>query len=71
MSYTSFGKMKAELARKPGVSDPGGLAASIARRKYGSRAVEHAAATGTSLRGKPSVHGARRKMLAGFAKRHG
>lgn len=67
MSYTSFSKMKAELADKPGVTNPGGLAATLARRKYGSKAVQHAA-SGTSLRGKPTK---RHEMIAGFVKRHG
>jgi hypothetical protein len=68
MSYTSFKKMKAELAGKPGVNDPAAVSASIARKKYGKEAVQHAAETGTSLKGKPTK---RRRMIQGFVKRHG
>lgn len=71
-SYTPFRKMKAELAGKPGVTNPAGLAAHLARRKYGDKAVQRAASSGTSLRGKRVVrHGNRHKMLAQFAKRNG
>lgn len=32
-----FARLKAKLARRPGVTDPGALAASIGRRKFGKR----------------------------------
>jgi hypothetical protein len=31
-----FAKMKAMLGKKPGIKDPGALAASIGRKKYGA-----------------------------------
>lgn len=72
MSYMPFDKMKAELAQRPGVTNPAGLAATLANRKYGEKAVQHAAKTGHSLRGHKQIrHGKRHKMLAQFAKRNG
>jgi hypothetical protein len=35
MPHIGYKKLKAELAAKPGVHDPGALAAAIGRRKYG------------------------------------
>lgn len=32
-----FAKLKSELSRKPGVSDPGAVAAAIGRKKYGAK----------------------------------
>lgn len=32
-----FAKLKSELAHKPGVHDPGAVAAAIGRRKYGAK----------------------------------
>ena len=32
-----FATLKASLAKKPGVTDPGALAASIGRKKYGAK----------------------------------
>jgi hypothetical protein len=65
MSYTPFKKMEAKLASRPGVTDPAALAATIARRKYGAKAVAHASATGTSLKGKHHA------ALSKFVKKHG
>lgn len=31
-----FAKLSAELAKKPGVTDPGALAAAIGRKKFGA-----------------------------------
>jgi hypothetical protein len=62
MSYLPFKKMEAKLAHKPGVTDPGALAAAIANRKYGKRAVQTAAKSGTSLR--------HHKQLKRFVERH-
>lgn len=70
MSYTPFKQMEAKLAQRPGVTDPAGLAASIAAKKYGRDAVQKAAAHGTSLRhAKPKKHARhdkRHKLIEGF-----
>ena len=70
MSYTPFKEMEAKLAARPGVTDPAALAASIARKKYGNKAVQHAAATGHSLRhAKPKPKRKkdhRHQMIEGF-----
>jgi hypothetical protein len=57
MSYKPFSTLEKELSRKKGVYSPGGLAAYIARRKYGKRRVQRAAARGTSLRNAPTLRG--------------
>lgn len=41
-----FKALKAELAAKPGVYDPGALAAHIGRKKYGSAGMTAMAAAG-------------------------
>ena len=50
MAYMGFDALKAKIAAKGGVSNPGAVAAAIGRRKYGKKKFQHAAATGTSLR---------------------
>ena len=71
MAYTGFNKLQAELARK-GVRDPGALAASIGRAKYGKRKFQHASATGHSLRGAKAMSpAARHKALSKYMRRHG
>ena len=49
---SAFGKLKAKLARRPGVYDPGGLAATIGRRKYGPKRFAAMAAAGRRRRGR-------------------
>lgn len=44
--YTGFDRLKGELAKRPGVTDPKALAASIGRKKYGAKRLEHHAAAG-------------------------
>lgn len=51
MPYEGFSKLKGELASRPGVKNPGALAASIGNKKYGKKAMQHGAKTGHSLRG--------------------
>jgi len=51
MAYVGFQKLKGELANKPGIRNPGAVAASIGREKYGTRKFNKAAASGRSLRG--------------------
>lgn len=41
-----FKKLSSELAKKPGVSDPKGLAAYIGRKKYGKEKFQSLAAKG-------------------------
>ncbi len=36
-TYVGFDAMKAKLAKRPGVTNPGALAAYIGRRKFGSK----------------------------------
>jgi hypothetical protein len=50
MAYVGFDKLKGQLAGKPGVTNPGALAASIGRKKYGGATFNKAAANHTSLR---------------------
>lgn len=50
MAYVGFDKLKSKLAGK-GIKNPGGLAASIGRSKYGKKKFNTAAAKGKSLRG--------------------
>lgn len=69
MSYTPFNEMKAKLAGRPGVTNPGALAAYIGRKKYGKAQFDHAAATGHSLRhAKPK--GKHHAQIAKFVKKH-
>lgn len=41
-----FAKLKATLSKEPGVTDPGGLAASIGAKKYGQEAMTKMAQAG-------------------------
>ncbi len=50
MAYVGFKKLAGELAHEKGVTNPAALAASIGRKKYGAKKMQHASATGTSLR---------------------
>jgi hypothetical protein len=47
--YVGFDKLKGELAQRPGVTDPGALAAAIGRKKYGKKRFQKHAATGASF----------------------
>jgi hypothetical protein len=69
MSYTPFKVMEKKLAAKPGVTNPSGLAAYIARKKYGNAQLEAAAKGHHSLRhAKPK--GKHHAQIARFVKRH-
>lgn len=37
MAYMGFSKLKSKLAGKPGIRNPGAVAASIGRKKYGKK----------------------------------
>ncbi len=41
-----FAKLKGKLANKPGIYDPGALAAKIGRKKYGKESFQKMAARG-------------------------
>lgn len=49
MAYLGFDKLKGQLAGK-GIRNPGALAASIGRQKYGAKTFDKAASQHTSLR---------------------
>lgn len=51
MSYVGFSKLKKQIAAKGNVRDPGAVAASIGRKKYGKKAMSKAAHSGRSLKG--------------------
>lgn len=46
MAYIGFAALKAKIAAKGGVRDPGAVAASIGRKKYGGKAMAHASSLG-------------------------
>lgn len=50
MSYVGFDKLKGQLAKEKGVSNPGALAASIGRKKYGAKKFGTYGAAGKSMR---------------------
>lgn len=37
MAYVGFKKLKGQLSKKPGIRNPGAVAASIGRKKYGAK----------------------------------
>lgn len=50
MSYVGFKKLREMIKSKGGAKNPGAIAASIARKKYGSKAVAQHASAGTSMK---------------------
>lgn len=58
MAYMGFDKVKADAAAS-GARDPGAVAASIGRKKYGAKAMGKAASGGKSLRGHKTLSGRR------------
>jgi hypothetical protein len=50
MAYIGFDKLKGKLAGEKGVTNPGGLAAAIGRKKYGKKAFQSHAARGASMK---------------------
>ena len=67
MTYVGFNKLKGQLAQRPGVTNPGALSAYIGKRKYGAKEMRKAAASGKSLRGKPTK---RRQAIERFVRHH-
>jgi hypothetical protein len=51
-AYVGFGKLQKSLAGRKGVRDPGAVAATIGRAKYGKGPFQRAAAKGKSMRGR-------------------
>lgn len=51
MAYEGFSKLKGELSHQKGIKNPGALAASIGRKKYGAKEFNKHAATGESMKG--------------------
>lgn len=51
MAYVGFDKLKSKIAAKGGVSNPGAVAASIGRKKYGKAKFQKAAAQGKKMGG--------------------
>lgn len=47
--YVGFDKLKGQLEHRPGVTNPGALAAYIGRRKYGAKRFARAAGQGKKL----------------------
>lgn len=47
MAESKFNQLKNKLAKRPGVTNPAGLAAAIGRKKFGAAKMAKAAATGT------------------------
>lgn len=69
MAYTGFDRLQGQLTGRYGTRHAAAIAAAIGRRKYGKGAFQHAAATGTSLKGhapvKPKAkHKLRRRRLS-------
>jgi hypothetical protein len=69
MAYVGFDKLKGQLASRPGVSNPGALAAAIGRKKYGKAAMAKASRSGHNLKGHKVKHSAARdRKIAQFVK---
>jgi hypothetical protein len=51
MAFMGFDKLKKKLGKKKGIEDPGALAASIGRKKYGKKKFQKAAAKGEKMKG--------------------
>ena len=51
MAYEGFAKLKGKIAAKGDVRDPGAVAAAIGQKKYGKKAFQKSAASGTKMRG--------------------
>jgi len=49
--YVGFKKLKAKIAAKGDVKNPGAVAAAIGRKKYGAAKFQKAAAAGKSMKG--------------------
>ena len=51
MAYIGFKKLEGKLAGQKGIKNPGALAASIGRKKYGKKTFQSHASKGESLKG--------------------
>jgi hypothetical protein len=61
MAYVGFDKLKEKLGHQKGVKNPGALAASIGRKKYGKKKFQKSAAEGESMKGLASAVAKRNK----------
>lgn len=50
MAYMGFKKLESKIAAKGNVRNPGAVAASIGRKKYGKKSFQKHAASGESMR---------------------
>jgi len=64
MAYVGFEKLKQQIGAKGGVRNPGAVAASIGRKKYGKKRFQRYAAKGKSMRGAKTA-GAQARALRG------
>lgn len=62
MAYLGFKKLKGQLAKKPGIKNPGAVAASIGRKKYGAGTMAKASSSGLPA---PMVDRAAKKAASG------
>lgn len=62
MGYMGFNKVKSAVAKEPGVRDPGAVAATIGRKKYGAKKFNKAASSGKSMQGMQPAAGGRGGM---------
>ena len=58
MGYMGFKAVEAS-AKASGARNPAAVAAAVGRKKYGKKAMSHAAATGHSLKGHKTLSGKR------------
>ena len=56
MAYVGFRALESKIAARGGVRNPGAVAASIGRHKYGKAAFQKHAASGTSMRRAAVLH---------------
>ena len=61
MVYMGFDKLKAKIAAKGKVSNPGAVAASVAFKRYGKKKVEKAAHEGKSMKGMKPLKSPKKK----------
>ena len=56
MPYVGFKKLESSIAAKGNVRNPGAVAASIGRKKYGAKKFNAAAASGHAMRRATMIH---------------
>jgi hypothetical protein len=68
VAYEGFAKVKAKIAAKGGVSNPGAVAAAIGRKKYGAKKFQKAAAQGKKMKDMKPIQSAARRRTEGSIK---